>query len=138
MLAVTTSYLQGKCGVEIRSESINKDNAHSWARISQGLNKLVTNLKNKEQETSEMQLEEYASRLNAGDFASRSEAKAKPQRRTSASSSTRTIPIGERTWTDIEPQDYSPNDYSVSKKMINLLRHSNLLREGDGAIEFWR
>ena len=34
--------------------------------------------------------------FNAGDFASRSKAKAKPQRRFSASSSTRTIPIGER------------------------------------------
>ena len=70
--------------------------------------------------------------------ASRTKAKAKRRRRTYASSSTRTIPIDEKTWTDIEPQDFSPNDYSVSKKMINLLRHSNLLREGDGAIEFWR
>ena len=41
----------------------------------------------------------------------------------SASSSTKTVPIGERTWTDIEPQDYSSVDYSVSKKLINLLRH---------------
>ena len=48
-----------------------------------------------EQETSEMQFEEYALKLNAGDFASRSKAQAKPQRRDSASSSTRTIPIGE-------------------------------------------
>ena len=47
-----------------------------------------------------MQFEEYASKLDAGDFASRSKAKAKPQKRDSASSSTRTIPIGERTWTD--------------------------------------
>ena len=47
-----------------------------------------------EQETSEVQFEEYALRLNAGDFASRSKAKAKPQRRDSASSSTKTIPIG--------------------------------------------
>ena len=35
--------------------------------------------------------EGYALRLNVGDFASRSKAKAKPQRRYSASSSTRTI-----------------------------------------------
>ena len=47
-------------------------------------------------ETSEVQFEEYALRLNAGDFASRSKAKAKPQRRESACSSTRTKPIGER------------------------------------------
>ena len=44
----------------------------------------------------------------------------------------------ERTWTDIEPQDYSPTDYSVPKKLINLLRHGSLPREDDGAVEFWR
>ena len=56
----------------------------------------------------------------------------------SARSSTTTIPIGERTWTDIEPQEYSLSDYSVLKKLINLLRHGSLPREDDGAIEFWR
>ena len=81
--------------------SVIKDNSHSWVRISHGLNKLVTDLNNNEQETSDMQFEEYALRLNAGDFASRSNAKAKPQKRDFASSSTRTIPIGERTWTDV-------------------------------------
>ena len=50
-----------------------------------------------------MQFEEYALRLHAGDFASLSKAKAKPQKRDSVGSSTRTIPIGERTWTDVEP-----------------------------------
>ena len=127
--------------MEIRIESVNKFNSHSWVRISHGLNKLVTNLNNKnqdddEQETSEMQFEDYALRLNASDFASRSKARAKALRRTSASSSTKTIPIGERTWIDIEPQEYSLNDYSVSKKLINLLRHGSLLREDVGAIEF--
>ena len=34
-----------------------------------------------EEETSEMQFEEFALRLNASDFASRSKAKAKPRRR---------------------------------------------------------
>ena len=123
--------------------SVNKDHSHSWVRISHGLNKLVTKLNNKDQddnvqETSEMQFEEYALKLNAGDCASRSKAKAKPQRRDSASSSTKTFPIGERIWTDIDPQDYSPTDCSVSKKLINLLRHGSLFREDDGAIEFWR
>ena len=50
----------------------------------------------------------------------------------------KTIPDGERTWTDFEPQDYSPTDYSVSKKLINLLRHGCVPREDDRAIEFWR
>ena len=75
VLEVTTCCLQGKYGVEIRIMSMNKDNSHSWVRISHGLNKLVTNLNNNEQETSEMQFEEYALKLNAGDFASRSKAK---------------------------------------------------------------
>ena len=44
-------------------------------------------------------------KLSASDFASRSKAKSKPQRRDSASSSTRTILVGERTWTDIERQN---------------------------------
>ena len=61
--------------------SMNKDNSHSWVRISHGLNKLVTNFNNKEQETSEVQFEEYALRLNASDFACRSKAKAETQRR---------------------------------------------------------
>ena len=118
--------------------SVNKDNSHSWVRISHGLNKLVTNLNNNEQEISEMQFKEYALRLNAGDFASRSNAKAKPQRREPAGSSPRTVPVGKRTWTDVEPGEYSISDYEVSKKLIHLLRHGILPRENDGAIEFWR
>ena len=64
MLEVTTSYLQGKYGVEIRIESVNKDNSRSWVRISHGLNKLVTDLSNKkydvnEQETSETKTETF-------------------------------------------------------------------------------
>ena len=80
----------------------------------------------------------YTLRLNAGDFASRSKAKAKPQRREPAGSSPRTIPVGERTWTDVEPGEYSISDFEVSKKLIHLLRHGSLPREDDGAIEFWR
>ena len=136
VLEVATGCLQGKYGVEIRIMSVNKDNSHSWVRISHGLNKLVTNLNKNEQETSEVQFEEYALKLNAGDIASRSKAKAKPQRQHFASSSTRTILIGERTWTDVEPGEYSTSDYEVSKKLIRLLRHGSLPREdgsqGDG------
>ena len=129
--------------MEIRIKSLNKDNSHSWVRISHGLNKLVTDLSNKEhddneQETSEMQFEDSVLKSNVLAFASRSKAKAKPQRRISASSSTKTLHIGERTWTDIDPQKYSLSDYPVSKKLINLLRHGSPPRENDGAIEFWR
>ena len=43
VLEVTTCCLQGKYGVEITIVSLSRDNTHSWVRISNGLNKLVTN-----------------------------------------------------------------------------------------------
>ena len=144
VLEVTTSYLQGKYGVEIRIESVNKDNSHSWVRISHGLNKLVTDLSNNkeddnnEQETSEIQFEDFALKTNVLAFASRSKAKAKPRRRTPASSSTKTVPIGERTWIDIEPGAQYDQADPVSKQLSTLLRHGHVPREEDGAIEFWR
>ena len=110
-LEVTTSYEQGKYGVEIRIESVNKDNSHSWVRISHGLNKLVTDFSNNkegdnnEQGTSEMQFDNFALKSNARAFAMRSMAKAKPQRCTLASPSTRTSPIVDRKWTDVEPEN---------------------------------
>ena len=140
VLEVTTSYLQSKYGVESRIES----NSHSWVRISHVLNKLVTDSSNNkedddnEQETSEMQFEDFALTTNVLAFASRSKAQAKPRRRTPACSSARTVPIGERTWTDIEQEDYSPIAYPVSKQLSTLLQHGRLPREDDGAIEFWR
>ena len=82
VLKVTTCCLQSKCGVEIRTKSVNKDHSHSWVRTSHGLNKLVTDLNDNEQETSEMQFEDFALKSNARAFASRSKANAKPQRRT--------------------------------------------------------
>ena len=115
--------------MEIRIEFTNKDNSHSWVRISHGLNKLVTDLNyNKKYDDNEQE-------SNARAFASRSTAKAKPQRRTSASSSTKTILIGERTWTDIEPEDYSSIAYPVSKQLSTVLRHGHLPGEDEGAIK---
>ena len=126
VLEVTTSYLQGKYGVEIRIESANKDNSHSWVRISHGLNKVVTDLSNKddnEQETSQMQFEDFALKTNVLAFASRSKAKAQPRRPSTTCSSTRTAPICERFWTDIEPRTYSNIAVLVSKRLTTLLRY---------------
>ena len=139
VLEVTTCYLHGKYGVEIRIWSLNSDNTQSWVRISHGSNRFVMNLNNNETEIPEVQLEEYALKLDAKDFACRSKAKAKPQRRQTAGSSTTTIPIGETIWTDVEPGEYSISDYEVSKKVTYLLRHSQKVhREEDGAVHFWR
>ena len=49
-LEVTTCFLQGKYGVEIRIKAKNKDDSHSWVRISHCWNKLVTNFNNKDQD----------------------------------------------------------------------------------------
>ena len=82
VLEVATCCLHGDYGVEIRIMSMNKDNSHSWVRISHGSNKFVMNLNNNETEIPEDQLEEYPLKLSAKDFPCRSKAKAKPQKRT--------------------------------------------------------
>ena len=124
VLEVTTSY-----GVEIRIESVNKDNSHSWVRISHGLNKLVTDLidkeydDNNEQETSEMQFENFALKTNVLAFASRSKAKAKPQRRTSCQLIHKNFTHrGKESGLMLSP-DYSPG---LSKQLSTLLRHGHL------------
>ena len=43
-----TSYPQGKHGVEITNEHVNKDNSHFWVRISHGLNKICHRLDRQE------------------------------------------------------------------------------------------
>ena len=111
--------------MEIRIESVNKDNSHSWVRISRGLNKLVTDLIDKEyddeQETSTTKTDVFA-------FGSRSKAKARPRRPPTACSSSRTVPIFERIWIDIEPGAQSSLAYPVAKRLNTLLRHGQLRR----------
>ena len=73
----------------------------SWVRISHCLSKLVTDSSNNkeddnnEQETPETKTEAFALKTDVFVFASRSKAKAKPRRPTSAWSSTRTVRIRE-------------------------------------------
>ena len=110
VLEVTTSYLQGKHGVEIRIASVNKDNSHSWVRISHALNKWIDKEYDDEQETSTTKTEVFA-------FARRSKAEAKPRRLSTACSSSRTVLILERIWIDIEPGAQFDQDYSVAKRI---------------------
>ena len=71
-------------------------------------------------------------------FAAKSKAKAKPQRREPVDLPS-TIPMNERKWNDIEPGESSFSAYEISKKVINLLRHSQTVqREDDGAVQFWK
>ena len=94
VLEVTTSCLYGKHGVEIRIWSLSEDNTHSW----HGSNKFVMDSNNNDTEVPEDQTEEQALQLNVKDFACRSKAKAKPQRREPAGYSPSIIPMNERNW----------------------------------------
>ena len=96
-------------------------------------------MNNNEQEILEVQLEEYALKLDVKDFACRSKAKTKPQRRELVDHSLSIIPKNERKWIDIEPGKHSLSAYEVSKKVIHLFCHSqHMHREEDGAVQFWR
>ena len=131
VLEVTTSSLQGKYGVEIRIESANKDNSHSWVRISHGLNKLATDLidKVRRQRAGDLWDEDGSTCVENGCISScKPKAQAKPRRPTS----------GGRVCTDIKPGAQSNQAYLVAKRLNTLLRHGQLPREEDGAIEFWR
>ena len=48
------------------------------------------------------------------------------------------LPVCETIWTDIEPGTQSNIAFPVAKRLTTLLRHGQLPREEDGAIEFWR
>ena len=83
-------------------------------------------------------LEEQASQSSVKVFADRSKAKAKPQKRETVELPS-TIPMNERKWIEIEPEESSLSEYEISKKVINLPRHSQTVqREDDGAVQFWR
>ena len=128
---------------EIRIDSVNKDNSHSLVRISHGLNKLVTDLIDKEyddneQETSTTKTEAFALKTDVFAFANRSKAKAQPSRPSTTCSSSRTFHILERRWIDIEPGAQFDQAYPVARRLNTLHRYGEQHREEDGAIEFWR
>ena len=137
VLEVTTSFQHFKYGIEIRIESVNKDNSHSWVRISYGTVKYVNDyIKYDTKNFADPQEEEYVP-TSSGVVVARSKAKAKPQPRESVG--TTTIPLSERVWIDIEPSKPDLESYNLSKKVINLLRHNQKLhREQDGAIQFYK
>ena len=119
VLEVTTSYLWGKRGIEIRIWSLSEDNTQSWVRNSHGSNKFVIDSNNNNTEVPEDQPEEQALQSSAKVVAARSKAKAKPQRREPVDYSPSIIPMNERKWIDIEPGNSSLSAYEISKKVIH-------------------
>ena len=131
-MEITTSYLHGKHGVETRIMSLKRDNSDWWVRIFHGSNKYVMDLNNNDTEIPRDQLEDQACTRFC-----EPKAKAKPQRRELAGSSSRIVTTDKRNWIDIEPGKCSLSEYEVSKKVIHLLRHSlKVHRKEDGAVSF--
>ena len=138
VLEVTTSYMYGKHGIEIRIWSVGQDNSQSWVRISYGTNIYVVDSNYHNTEVPADLPEEQTSQSSVKVIAARSKAKAKPQKRETVEFPS-TIPMNERKWIDIEPAEPSLTAYEVSKKVISLLRHNQTVqREDDGAVQFRR
>ena len=99
------------------------------------------NLNNNETEILEVQLEEYAFKLNAKKFACLSKAKAKTTKKRTCWLFTENRSHWkkelDRYWT--REICYFLSAYEISKKVTFLLRRSQQLhREEDGAVHFWR
>ena len=113
ILEVTTSFQQFKYGVEVRIESVNKDNSHSWVRISNGTVKYVIDSIQDNTEIPADPQEEQVPQTSTSVVAAKSQAKAKPQPRVLVGT-TATIPIHERRWIDIDPS--KQNLASISQR----------------------
>ena len=79
VLEVTTSFQHFKYGIEIRIESVNKDNSHSWVRISYGTVKYVFDSIEDNTEIHADPQEEQVPQTSTSVVAARSKAKSKPQ-----------------------------------------------------------
>ena len=136
VLEVTTSFQHFKYGIEIRIQSVNQDDSHSWVRISYGTVNYVNDSIEDDTENLADSQEEESVPASSSVVAARSKVKAKPNQgiywRT-------TIPLRERKWIYIEPSKQDLESYDLSKKVINLLRHHQKLhREEDGATQFYK
>ena len=142
-LEVTTSYLQCKYGVEIRIESVNKDNSHSWVRISHGLNKLVTDLIDKEyddneQETSETKTETFALKTEVFAFATIKRLKQNQEDLLLFAHLQELYLFVKEYGLKLNQELNSIKRTQWQKRLITFLRRGQLHGEADGAIEFWR
>ena len=94
VLEVTTSFQHFKYAIEIRIESVNQNNSHSWVRISHGTVKYVIDSIQDNTEIPADPQEEQILQTSTSVVAARSKAKAKPQPRVLVGT-TATIPIHE-------------------------------------------
>ena len=135
VLEVRTSYLQGKYGMEIRIESVNRQFSlvgqnFSWLeQVGHGLDR--------QKSTTTTSRKPLRWSLKNWRLQADQRIKQKPRRPSTTCSTSRTIHILERTWIDILPESQFDQAPPVAKRFNTLLWHGELPRE-DEAIEFWR
>ena len=134
-MEITTSDLYGKHGIEIRIWSLSKDNSQSWVRISYGSNKFGIDSNYNNTEVPADLPEEQASQLIVKDFAARSKAKAKPQRREPVDLPS-IIPMNERKRIDTESGESSlcVRDFEESNQSSSTFLNSTTRRRRSSSI----
>ena len=132
---VTTSFQNGKHGIEIRIWPVSQDNSHSSVEyLMERSNTWLTRITKFLQIHMKIKRHKQVSRLLHPD--QRQKQNHKEEKLLIVPS---IIPMHERRWIDIEPSEPTLAAYEVSKKVISLLRHNQTVqREEDGAIQFWR
>ena len=110
---VTTSFRHFKYGIEIRIVSVNQDNSHSWVRVTYGTVKYVIDSIEDNTENPADPQEKESLQTSSSVVAARSKAKAKPQPREFAG--TTTFPLRERRWIDTEPSKQDLDSYDLEE-----------------------
>ena len=118
VLEVTTNFQHFKHGIEIRIESVNQDNSHSWVRISYGTIKYLVDSNQNSTEILADPQEERVPQTSIKVVAARSKAEAKPQQRELVD--TTTIPMHERKWIDIEPSKSKISSRTISRRKSSI------------------
>ena len=98
-----TTFQHFKFGTEIRIESVNKNDSHSWVRIScRTVKHVIDSIENDTENLANPQGEEDVP-TSSEVVTTKSKTKAKPQPRESTGATT--IPLSERVWIDINHQN---------------------------------
>ena len=125
--------------LKIEIWSLSEDTSQSWVRISHGSNKFMIDSNHNQHRSSCRSTWRTSVTTEDEGFCSQIEGKKQNHKEENLLIYRASFRRIERKWIDIEPGDSSLSAYEISKKVINLLRHSQTIHRGeDGAVQFWR
>ena len=102
VLEVATCCLHGKYGVEIRIMSMNKDNSHCWVGISHGSKQIGHEFEQQRAGNSRSSDRRICVKIGCEGFCMPIKGKSETTKTRTCQFFHKTIPIRERTWTDVE------------------------------------